>query len=701
VRSGSTIAVVIPALDEEQAVAFVLARIPAWVDRIIVVDNGSVERTAAVAEAGGATVVIERRRGYGRACLTGITAAGDADVLVFLDADGSSDPDRMDLLVDPILDGRADLVLGSRTLGKVERGAMTLPQRIGNVLAPMLIRWIWGERFTDLGPFRAIHSTALRRVRMDDADFGWTVQMQVRAVRSHLRCLEVPVDASRRKAGRSKISGTVRGVLGASTKILCVILKEWIRPTVCDRAPHGRLAVLAKFPAPGVVKTRLIPRLGANGSADLHSDMVEHTLRVLKRFTERVPVNADAWIAGGSTRAFRERFGASLPVRVQPEGALGARLIVAFDAMLASTSAAVVVGTDCPNLGPDVLWQAFERLRTHDVEIGPATDGGYYLIGLRRPAPALFNGVAWGTSAVLAQTMERASTESLRVALLAPLDDVDRPEDLAVWSNRDEVSLAGKPLPELSVVIPTLNESARIAAVVAAVRRKGVEVIVADGGSADDTAGLAARAGARVVAAPRGRGPQLNAGAVTARSQRLLFLHADTTLPENFVDLVTRCLDREEVAIGAFRFMLDSRSAPLTCVERAVHVRCSLFSTPRGDQALFMRASTFRDLGGFPPIPALEDVDLVHRAKRLGRVVVLPDAAVTSSRRWDEAGVIRTTVVNQACLVGYALGLSPARLAAVRSRWTNPRVTSTCDCPPDTRACRCARHTFHRRASTR
>ncbi len=700
-RSGSSIAVVIPALDEEQAIAFVLARVPAWVDRIIVVDNGSLDRTAEVAEAGGATVVVERRRGYGRACLTGIAAAGDADVLVFLDADGSSDPDQMDRLVDPILDGRAELVLGSRALGKIERGAMTLAQRIGNVLAPALIRWIWGERFTDLGPFRAIHSTALRRVCMDDPDFGWTVQMQVRAVRSHLRCLEVPVDSSRRKAGQSKISGTVRGVLGASTKILSVILEEWTRPRVRSNDLRGRLAVLAKFPSPGTVKTRLIPRLGAHGAADLHSEMVEHTLRVLEQLAQRVPVEAEAWIAGGSTRAFSERFGTRLPVRVQPEGTLGARLTVAFDAMLASTAAAVVVGTDCPNLTPGVLWGALERLRTHDVVIGPATDGGYYLIGLRRPAPALFDGVAWGTPAVLAQTLERSAGAGLRVAQLEPLDDVDRPEDLAAWSNRHEANLEGQPSPELSVVIPTLNESSRIASVVSAVRRPRVEVIVADGGSTDDTAGIAARAGARVVAAPRGRGPQLNAGAVTARSQRLLFLHADTTLPEDFVDLVTRCLDRKEVAIGAFRFMLDRRSALLIWVERAVHVRCSVFSTPRGDQALFMRAGTFKELGGFAPIPALEDVDIVHRAKRLGRVVVLPEAAVTSSRRWDGAGVIRTTVVNQACLVGHVLGISPARLAAVRSRWTSPRVTSTCGCPPDTRACSCARPTLRRRPSTR
>lgn len=228
-RSDKSICVVIPALDEEAALPAVLNRIPAWVDRTIVVDNGSVDGTSRVASASGAQVVLEPARGYGRACMAGIRAGRDFDVLVFLDADGSDHPEQMHLLVDPIVAERAGLVIGSRTRGHLEPGAMSLPQRMGNFLAPLLIRLLWGQVFTDLGPFRAISAVALGKLQMDAPTYGWTVQMQIRAARFGIRCLEVPVDYSRRRSGRSKISGTLGGVLGASTRILsCVAAELWL-----------------------------------------------------------------------------------------------------------------------------------------------------------------------------------------------------------------------------------------------------------------------------------------------------------------------------------------------------------------------------------------------------------------------------------------------------------------------------------------
>lgn len=683
-RSGHVVAVVIPALDEESAIAGVLAALPDWLDQVIVVDNGSTDRTAQVAAAAGATVVHEARRGYGSACLRGIEAAGAADILVFLDADGSSDPEEMARLVDPIAEGRADLVLGSRTLGLIEPGAMTPPQRMGNALAPALIRRIWGAPFTDLGPFRSIRAAALARLRMDDAGFGWTIQMQIRAARIHLRWLEIPVRAKRRVAGNSKISGTARGVLGAGAKILYVIAEELMSPSARSTAPYRTLAVLTKFPVPGAVKTRLIPCLGAIGAATLHTRMIEHTLQSVARLAERLAVDLEVWVAGSSARDFRERFGSQWAVRIQPEGTFGDRLARAFDSMLASSSAAVVVGTDCPRLSPAILGRSFECLQSHDLVLGPANDGGYYLIGLRRRVPALFDGIDWGTSSVLAQTLSRASRVGLSVALLEPLDDVDRPEDLTAWTGRDKADPDLGPPPELSIVIPTLNESNWIARTIAAVRGERVEVIVADGGSTDDTTRIAALSGARVVLASKGRGPQLNAGALMARSPRLLFLHADTSIPENFVELIRRCLDSPDVAIGAFRLVLDRSDALLKLIGLAVRVRCFLFRTPRGDQALFMRADTYKELGGFAPIPALEDVDIVQRAKRLGRVVVLGEAAVTSARRWIGAGTVTTTLVNQICLLGFSLGVSPARLAAMRSRWTDRARVSACAVAPRT-----------------
>ena len=223
---------IIPALDEEEALPGVLADLRATpVRRVVVVDNGSRDATVAVARAGGAEVVAEAHRGYGAACLTGIAAcrahAPRADVLVFLDADGSDDARELERLVAPIADGRADFVIGSRVLpgAHVERGALSPQARAGNLVATLLIRALYGARHSDLGPFRAIRFDALDRLQMRDRDWGWTAEMQVKAIRRELRIVEVPASWRRRRGGRSKISGTVRGVVGAGYKILTTIAR--------------------------------------------------------------------------------------------------------------------------------------------------------------------------------------------------------------------------------------------------------------------------------------------------------------------------------------------------------------------------------------------------------------------------------------------------------------------------------------------
>lgn len=225
------VVVLIPALDEEPSLPGVLAAIPAaaegWRLRsVLVVDNGSADRTAEVARAGGATVIAEPRRGYGAACLAGLAhlRARPPDVVVFLDADRSDDPAALSALLAPILAGRADLVIGSRALGEREPGSLTPVQEFGNRLAAALLRLLFGLRATDLGPFRAIRWRALESIGMRDRDYGWTVEMQARAARAGLRVVEIPV-RYRRRIGRSKISGTVRGVVGAGWKILFTIAR--------------------------------------------------------------------------------------------------------------------------------------------------------------------------------------------------------------------------------------------------------------------------------------------------------------------------------------------------------------------------------------------------------------------------------------------------------------------------------------------
>jgi glycosyltransferase involved in cell wall biosynthesis len=208
-----------------------LARIPPGLyQQIIVADNGSRDRTAEVARQAGATVVTEPQRGYGAACLRAMASLPpDTDTVVFMDADSSDDPSEAASLLEPILKGRADFVLGSRTLGKAEKGSLQPHQRFGNELATFLIRVLFGYRYTDLGPFRAIRLDALRKLDMRDRNYGWTIEMQIKAVRQKLRIEEVPVSYCKR-IGVSKVSGNLKASVLAGIKILWTVFRYRIQP---------------------------------------------------------------------------------------------------------------------------------------------------------------------------------------------------------------------------------------------------------------------------------------------------------------------------------------------------------------------------------------------------------------------------------------------------------------------------------------
>lgn len=216
------VAVIIPALNEEQSLPLVLAELPP-VGKVIVVDNGSTDRTAEVARAGGAELVREERRGYGAACQRGIQAANawGAEIIVILDADHSDHAEELPLLVDPVLRDEADLVMGDRTR-LAQRGALMPQQRLGNALATFLMARATGHRYADMGPFRAIRASGLAALEMEDLTWGWNVEMQMKAVRRGLRVREVPV-RYRPRVGQSKISGTVRGTLRAGARILVAV----------------------------------------------------------------------------------------------------------------------------------------------------------------------------------------------------------------------------------------------------------------------------------------------------------------------------------------------------------------------------------------------------------------------------------------------------------------------------------------------
>ena len=223
---GNTIALLLPARNEELALPAVLNTIPPEIDYTLVVDNGSVDNTAAVARKHGAIVISEKKPGYGSACLAGIEALREMppDIIAFADADGSDDVSRLKELLDPLVNEHADFVLEKRM--PINPEALSFQQRFGNRLATSLMRLFWGHVFEDLGPMRAMRWQTLQELNMQDKDFGWTIEMQIKSVQSGLRIKEVPLPYRKRYAGKSKISRTVSGTLRAGTKIIWVILRE-------------------------------------------------------------------------------------------------------------------------------------------------------------------------------------------------------------------------------------------------------------------------------------------------------------------------------------------------------------------------------------------------------------------------------------------------------------------------------------------
>lgn len=240
-QAGTWISVIIPALNEEATIAQVVAAVPKEIaHEVIVVDNGSSDDTADRAVQAGARVIREPRRGYGRACRTGVHAVdARCEIIVFLDGDGSDCPELIGRLVQPILEGERDFVVGSRIRGTREPGSMEVAQVIAGRAAGLLLRFLYGVRYSDMCPLRAIRRDALKRLGMREETYGWNLEMQMRAARAGLRILEIPVDHRRRRGGTSKVSGTVRGTLMAGTGMLVTFARVAVERTGDARGAWG------------------------------------------------------------------------------------------------------------------------------------------------------------------------------------------------------------------------------------------------------------------------------------------------------------------------------------------------------------------------------------------------------------------------------------------------------------------------------
>lgn len=432
------------------------------------------------------------------------------------------------------------------------------------------------------------------------------------------------------------------------------------------------VALMARFPRAGAVKTRLAPMLGPKGAAELHRELAAHCVARMRPLQATGEARVEVHYEGGSRAAVREWLGRWPQLVPQPDGDLGDRLRAALARSFASgAQGAIVLGSDCPGARATHVRRALRLLGSHDVAIGPAEDGGYWLLGVRAEAApralgVLFDRIAWGGDDVFRQTLGRARGAALRVGQADRLGDVDRPCDLGSW--HDERLRETAPPTSVSVIVPAVDEVARVgAAVRSAIAGGASEVIVVDGGSSDGTAREAEAAGARVIHAARGRAGQMNLGASAARGDALVFLHADTRLPAGFAALVLEALAAEGTSGGAFAWGTDD--TPLARLFMwAGSTRVAVFRVPYGDQALFLLRRTFEDLGGYPIQPVMEDWELAQRVRRLGTLRVLPERTLTSSRRWTEAGVLRPTIAYLGIIAGYRLGIDPV----VLDGWRQP-----------------------------
>lgn len=430
------------------------------------------------------------------------------------------------------------------------------------------------------------------------------------------------------------------------------------------------LIVFTRYPDPGKVKTRLIPALGKEGSAALHRKMTLHTLQTARKLARRRSVSLEVHGQGADAYLMGKAFGDDLCYRRQCPGDLGDRMLSSFrQSFHEKMDKVIIIGTDCPGLSVGLLEQAFIRLDMYDLILGPANDGGYYLIGMKAPIPALFEDIPWGTKNVLQRTITKAEKMALTFRLLRALGDVDGPEDLYLWHTSEKK--INKRTSSLSIIIPTLNEAETIPSLVEYVQRASeAEIIVVDGGSTDDTVQLAKESGAKIITSSPGRAGQMNKGAKAAQGDILLFLHADTLLPHGFDTHIRLTLQNPHTVAGAFSLHINGPSPGLRIVELITNFRSRYLQMPYGDQGIFVRAGFFRFMGGFPDLPIMEDFAFMRHIRSYGRIVTLKVPVCTSARRWDSLGIIQTTIINQAIILGYLAGISPQRL----SRWYHKKM---------------------------
>jgi rSAM/selenodomain-associated transferase 2/rSAM/selenodomain-associated transferase 1 len=430
------------------------------------------------------------------------------------------------------------------------------------------------------------------------------------------------------------------------------------------------LIVFTRYPEPGTTKTRLIPLLGAEGAADLQRKMTEHTLSQIKRLSTQRELSVEIRYEGGDKHLMQTWLGQDFEYRPQGSGDLGQRMKRSFDdAFGTGATRVVIIGTDIPEITEGIIQKAFSVLQQKNMALGPAKDGGYYLIGLQKNSlsqaiPDLFSGINWGAGDVLEKTIKIATHSGLSFTLLDVLQDVDHPEDLMIRERSQHTPPSVFKPNRISIIIPAINEADHIANTIESIgpgNKK--EVIVVDGGSKDDTVEIAKSLGAKVITSAPPRARQMNRGADQATGDVLVFLHADTRLPEKFEHFVFNSFKHPKMVAGAFELRMDSPMPGLRIIERLANWRSRYLKMPYGDQAIFLSTKLFYELGGFSDIPIMEDFELIRRLRKQGNIVTLPVPLFTSARRWQNFGILKTTLINQMVIAAYVMGTAPEVIA--------------------------------------
>lgn len=440
-----TIAAIIPVWNEEAAIGQVVSALPRdLVDETIVVDAGSTDRTAEVALQAGAKVIVERRRGYGRACATGALAA-KSEVLAFLDGDGADDASALPKVLAPVTEGRAQLALGARV--PVDAGALPVHSILGNKLAAALISARWRQPISDLPSFKVIRRADLLALSMSEATYGWTIEMIVKAARRGYRLSEVALEYHRRVGGESKVSGNLSTSIKASGAILSTLARHGFGRSSGQAILGSRAIVLmAKAPFPGEAKTRLAADLGPENAAEIHRAF--SALSISNAVHAVAPGDIVALMCpderhAGALGSFKQR----AQVWAQSRPGLMAGISEAFERAAALGAGAVIVTeTDSPNLPAAHIGAAFETLERPGpgIVIGPCTDGGYYLVGAKAlddaNARALFEGEQYDGSTICERTAARARALGFWVEFAPEWYDVDTVDDLKRL--REDLSLS-------------------------------------------------------------------------------------------------------------------------------------------------------------------------------------------------------------------------------------------------------------------